>query len=74
MTVLYVVTVEVDPAAAHRWNAWHSDVHVPEVLREPGFVGCRKLRDVQPAPDGWERYVVMFEMTSLEAFRRYDGS
>lgn len=74
MTVLYVVTVEVEPGSADSWNTWHSDHHVPDVLREPGFIACRKWRDTQPSPDGWVRYVVQFELESLDAYQRYTTS
>jgi hypothetical protein len=71
---LYVVVIEVDPASEEAWNRWHEDIHVPEVLREPGFRSCRKWRDTEPAPDGWARYVCHYELTELDAMRRYASS
>lgn len=71
---LYTVVIEVEPGAEEAWNRWHEDTHVPEVLREPGFRSCRKWRDTEPAKDGWARYVCHYELTDVEALRRYSGS
>lgn len=71
---LYVVAIEVEPGAEAAWNRWHEDVHVPEVLREPGFRSCHKWRDTEPATDGWVRYVCHYELTELDAVRRYASS
>ncbi|QSQ20645.1 DUF4286 family protein [Pyxidicoccus parkwayensis] len=71
---LYVVGIEVEPGAEDAWNRWHEDIHVPEVLREPGFLSCRKWRDTEPAKDGWARYVCHYELTELTAMQRYASS
>jgi antibiotic biosynthesis monooxygenase (ABM) superfamily enzyme len=71
---LYVVTIEVSPGSEAAWNAWHAQLHVPEVLREPGFLSCRKWRDTTAAEDGWARYVCTFELTGVDAVERYIGS
>jgi hypothetical protein len=68
---LYVVVIEVEPSAEEAWNRWHEDVHVPEVLREPGFRSCRKWRDTEAATGGWARYVCHYELTDLDSMRRY---
>ncbi len=71
---LYIVTVEVAPGSEADWNAWHEQVHIPEVLREPGFLSCRKWRDTTPAEDGWARYVCHYELTGLDAVEQYASS
>ncbi|WP_375770310.1 DUF4286 family protein [Archangium gephyra] len=71
---LYSVTVEVAPGSEAAWNRWHEDIHVPEVLRQPGFLRCRKWKDTTHAADGWVRYVCHYELTSLEAVERYVAS
>lgn len=70
---LYIVTIEVAPGSEAAWNEWHEH-HIPEVLRQPGFVSCRKWRDTAAAEDGWVRYVCHYELTGLEAFERYAAS
>lgn len=74
MNVLYIVTVEVAPESAEEWNRWHSEVHVPEVLHEPGFSGCTKWRDEADAADGWKRFHTHFKVTDRAAFERYTTS
>jgi hypothetical protein len=71
---LYIVTIEVAPGSEVEWNRWHEDVHVPEVLHQPGFVSCRKWRDTAPAPEGWVRYVCHYELTGVDAVERYAAS
>lgn len=71
---LYIVTIEVSPGSEAAWNEWHEKVHVPEVLREPGFLSCRKWRDTATAEDGWVRYVCHYELTGVEAVERYAAS
>ncbi|NMO16496.1 DUF4286 family protein [Pyxidicoccus fallax] len=70
---LYTVVIEVEPGAEAAWNRWHEEIHVPEVLHEPGFLSCRKWRDTEPAKDGWARYVCHYELSDLEALKRYSG-
>lgn len=71
---LYVVTIEVAPSAEDTWNQWHEQTHVPEVLRQPGFVACRKWKDTTAAEDGWARYVCHYELTGHDALERYTAS
>jgi antibiotic biosynthesis monooxygenase (ABM) superfamily enzyme len=71
---LYVVTIEVSPGSEAAWNQWHEQTHVPEVLRQPGFLSCRKWRDTANAEDGWVRYVCHYELTGTDAAERYAAS
>ena len=71
---LYVVTIEVSPGSEAAWTEWHEQHHVPEVLRQPGFLSCRKWRDTANAEDGWVRYICHYELTSTEAVDRYAAS
>lgn len=71
---LYLVTIEVSPGSEAEWNAWHEQVHLPEVLRQPGFLACRKWRDTAAAEDGWVRYVCHYELTGTDALERYAAS
>ncbi len=71
---LYVVTVEVSPAAERAWDTWHTEEHMPDVLREPGYVSARKYKDTHFAMGRWSRYVINYELESLAAFERYSSS
>jgi quinol monooxygenase YgiN len=69
--VMYMVTIEVAPDVEDRWNSWHSEQHVPELLAQPGFLGARKYRDPDEGKDGWARYIVLYELESPEALEAY---
>jgi hypothetical protein len=70
--VIYQVHVQVAPEAERSWDEWSSSQHVPNVLRQPGFLRATKYRC---EPSGghatWLEYVVQYELESraaLEAF------
>lgn len=52
------------------YNRWYDEVHVPEVLAVPGFVGARRYRSL----DG-DHYLTVYELDAeditgpVEAFR-----
>ncbi|HLL52452.1 MAG TPA: DUF4286 family protein [Myxococcaceae bacterium] len=69
--VLYMVTIEVSPESEARWDSWHSEHHVPDLLAQPGFLGARKFRDPDEGKDGWARYLVLYEVESPEALEAY---
>jgi len=35
---LYAVSLEVAPDSEPAWRQWRRELHIPEVLREPGFL------------------------------------
>ena len=71
MGAVYAVQAEVAPGSEAEWERWYTEHHVPEVLAEPGFLRARKLRSVEPAGDGWTRYLVLYELESQEAIDAY---
>lgn len=71
---VYAVVIEVSPEAETRWALWHADVHMPEVLAQPGFRGGRRWRDVERTRDGWARYVAHYDAESVEAIEAYRRS
>jgi hypothetical protein len=58
---LYLVHIEIDPAAEPAWEAWMFGHHVPEVVKLGGFLRARRLRDEARAPDGWNRWTLLYE-------------
>jgi uncharacterized protein DUF4286 len=68
---LYVVSLEIAPESETAWLAWMRELHIPELLREPGFQRCRLWKDGARAQDGWARYVAQYELTGPEAVERY---
>lgn len=71
MSALYAVTVEMSPAVEATWVQWMETTRIPEMLREPGFIGARLWKETVGAEDGWARYVCHFELEELEAVERY---
>ncbi|HVE82296.1 MAG TPA: DUF4286 family protein [Myxococcales bacterium] len=72
--VLYIVTVDVAPPSEAAWNVWHSQVHMPEMLRQPGFISATKYIEPSPLTDGWFRYVIFYELASPDALAAYEAS
>lgn len=63
--VLVVLTNPVSPEQEDAFNTWYDRVHVPDVLKVPGFVAARRYRlsDVQLGAAGGEhRYLALYEV------------
>src|SRR5512140_3295828 len=61
------VTVDVEPRLAQHWLAWMLDEHIPDVLKQPGFMHALVLRDLELE----SRFVVEYileDRDSLEAY------
>jgi hypothetical protein len=65
--VLYCVSVSVDAEVRGDWLAWMEAVHVPDVLREPGFERAVIHRDTSDDA----RFVIHYEVSSRAALDRY---
>jgi hypothetical protein len=53
---LIVTARPASPDALDDFNRWYDDIHIPEVLRLPGFAGAQRYRTL----DG-ESYVTMYD-------------
>lgn len=71
---VYRVTIEVAPEAEHAWVEWQTNEHIPDVLKQPGFLGATRWKDQERAPDGWARYVIHYRAQSLAAIEAYRAS
>jgi hypothetical protein len=69
--VIYRVTIDVDGAVADEWLAWMREVHVPDVLREPGFVQAVIARERKSEGGADARFVIDYAVESAEALERY---
>lgn len=74
MRCVYVVVIEVPAEAEQAWSDWQTGVHVPAVLAQPGFLGARKLKDVERTSDGRARYLMEYLLESRAAFETYRQS
>jgi hypothetical protein len=51
-----------DPEREAEWNAWYDDDHVPAMLGVPGFVSCRRYKDL--GHDG--EYLTVYEIEGVD--------
>ncbi len=71
---VYRVTIEVAPTSEQAWFEWQTKEHVPEVLRQPGFLGATCWKDRERASDGWARYVLHYRAESVATIEAYRAS
>ncbi len=61
---LQIVLTSPVPGAEDEFNEWYDTIHVPEVLRMPGFLSGRRFRLVDPDPADSPRYLAVYEIES----------
>jgi hypothetical protein len=68
---LFVASFDVDPGVEAEFERWYRDVHVPDALGIPGYLGVRRYRWAGPVPNAAQaaRYLNVFEVESVAAFR-----
>ena len=71
--VRYAVFTWVPDDLLESWNAWHNEVHVPEVLETPQMQAARKYRVADTTlPGDWQpQYVTIFELDSMLDMEAY---
>lgn len=67
-----VVRFWVAPEAEAQVLGWLEGGHVAEVVGQPGFLWCRRLK-IEPK-DGWTGYAMIYGIESRAAFEAYDGN
>jgi hypothetical protein len=67
-----VVRFWVAPQAEAQVLAWLEGGHVAEVLAQPGFRWCRRLK--LEAAEGWPGYAMIYGIESRDAFDAYNGN
>ncbi|MBI4287099.1 MAG: DUF4286 family protein [Chloroflexi bacterium] len=69
--VLYLVGANCnDPAQESEFNRWYNEVHIPEVLRLPGFVSARRYEIIKPR-EGYPKYMAVYEMQDEAAYNAF---
>jgi hypothetical protein len=68
-----VVRFWVAPQAASAVLGWLDGGHVAEVLRQPGFLWCKRIR-LEKAADGWAGFSQIYAIESKAAFDAYNTS
>lgn len=72
MNFFLVVRFWVAPDAETEVLTWLEGGHVAEVVGQPGFRWCRRLK-LAPQ-DGWNGYAMIYGIESRAAFEAYDGN
>lgn len=69
--VIYQVLVQVAPEAERSWDEWYAGQHIPEVLRQPGFVRAVKYRCEPSGSAAWPEHVTQYEVASRPELESY---
>ena len=84
--IMVVESEPVDPDAEDEYDRWYREVHIPELLAVPGFVGARRYRIRKELGHGESdkpRYLTVYELeaddlaaplTAMRARPRREGS
>ena len=67
-----VVRFWVAPEAEEDVLRWLEGGHVAEVVGQPGFLWCKRLK-LEPK-DGWRGYSMIYGIESRAAFEAYNGN
>ena len=69
----YLVFTWAPEEVLEEWNEWHTNVHIPNVLKTPQMRAARKYRLAQAAlPGDWPfQYVTIYELNSMADFEAY---
>jgi hypothetical protein len=68
-----VVRFWVAPHAEAQLMGWLDGGHVAEVVRQPGFLWCKRIR-LEKAADGWPGYAQIYGIESKAHFDAYNNS
>jgi hypothetical protein len=67
-----VVRFWVAPQAEPEVLRWLEGGHVAEVVSQPGFLWCKRIR-LEPK-EGWNGYSMLYGIESRAAFEAYNGN
>ncbi len=71
--VLYIVKSLVDRRSEKEWDRWHSQQHMPDVVKQPGFLKASKFR-TSSMEGQFVEYWTIYELENMAAFEKYDKS
>lgn len=64
----------VAPQAEAAVLRWLDGGHIAELLRQPGFLWCKRIRLEEKAADGWAGYSMIYGIDSKASFDAYEGN
>lgn len=61
--IMVVQSAPIDPAREDEYNEWYSQVHLPEVVAMPGFVGATRYKVHDSSADSaTHSYLAIYEI------------
>jgi len=64
---LLAVSMNVDPAAEHKFNEWYNSEHLPQLGAVPGVLSARRFSS--PEADAERKYLALYHMTGPDVSR-----
>ena len=61
--VILVTSVDIHPSVEQEFNRWYNEVHLPEILKCPGFLRCSRYESTGGEP----RYLAIYELENEDA-------
>ncbi len=71
---VYIVLAWTAPVDETGFLKWLDSKHLKEVIAEPGFTGCRRLKLSQKNSDGWTGYMIIYELDCARSLDAYFAS
>ena len=62
---ILVTSVDISDGAEEEFNRWYNEVHLPQVLACPGFLGATRYECTAGQP----RYIAIYELEGEEALQ-----
>ena len=71
--IQYLVFTWVPEQMLEEWNEWHTQVHIPNILKTPQMRSARKYRLSEVSlPGEWPfQFLTVYELDSLEDLKAY---
>lgn len=72
--ILEVGTNCKDPAREAEYSDWYNNIHLPDILETPGYVGATRYENQQPG-EGQAKFIALYEIETddLDAFMKANG-
>ena len=71
---IYFVRFWVNPSSAKKVFDYLDQVHLKDVVSQPGFLWARRYKLAQKTPEGWPGYQMIYAVDSLASLETYFNS
>jgi hypothetical protein len=66
-----IVRFWIAPGGDEQVLRWLDGGHIAEVVRQPGFLWCRRLRSAEKDATGWSSYAMVYGIESRQHYDEY---